>query len=98
MKYLLNLRGAEALSIESLETGGQNQCVFALGLTRTKKLSISQKLESEFDAGEQQKFGALGVYKLSLKENFSGRPLPTYKSGAEESEKSNRIFWKDLWK
>ncbi|HBB37166.1 MAG: hypothetical protein UX02_C0002G0373 [Candidatus Moranbacteria bacterium GW2011_GWC1_45_18] len=98
VKYLLNLRGTEAASIENLKTGEQKQCVFSLGLTRAKKLSTREKLEAEFDVGEQQKIGALSVYKLSLKENISGQTLPSYKAGAEENEKSNRIFWKDLWK
>jgi 4-amino-4-deoxy-L-arabinose transferase-like glycosyltransferase len=98
VKYLLEQEGINAVSINNLETGNEEKCVFALGLTRTKKLPIDKKLQAEFEAGEQNKIGALGAYKLGLKENFAGQPLSTYKSGEEENEKSNRIFWKDLWK
>ncbi|OGI27825.1 MAG: hypothetical protein A2359_04045 [Candidatus Moranbacteria bacterium RIFOXYB1_FULL_43_19] len=98
VKYLLEQKGIKAISISSLKTGDEEKCVFAMGLTRTKKLPIDKKIQAEFEAGEQNKIGAVGVYKLALKENFAGQLLPTYKSAGEENEKSNRIFWKDLWK
>ncbi|MDD5489519.1 MAG: glycosyltransferase family 39 protein [Candidatus Moranbacteria bacterium] len=98
VKYILDLRGIKAESIDAIEVGSQDQCVFALGLSRTGKIPADQKIDSEFDIGETQKIGALSVYKLSLKEKFFGQPLPTYNKAAGESERSNRVFWKDLWK
>jgi 4-amino-4-deoxy-L-arabinose transferase-like glycosyltransferase len=96
VKYLMELRGINAVSVGNLEKGGSEECVFALGLTRAKKVSIGKKLETEFEVGEQHKFGALSVYDLKVRESFINQSLSSFTSSSDENEKSNRIFWKDL--
>lgn len=105
IKYLLDVADVQSAFIDNMEIGNKDQCVFNIRLTRTKKIKLSKEINSEFKTSDQQRFGALSVYQLSLKEEFFNKILPSFHFTSEENplrqeepEKVNRIFLKDVWK
>ncbi|MFA5871135.1 MAG: glycosyltransferase family 39 protein [Parcubacteria group bacterium] len=98
IKYLLSLKGKDPVSVMNMEKGGEN-CVFATYLTRAKKLKLSPVLADKFDIESTQKFGALSVDKLVLREGFVGQELNLKKQKDEDAaEKADRLYWKDVIK
>jgi len=98
IKYLLALKGKESISVMNMEKGS-GDCVFATYLTRAKKLKLPAELSDKFNIESTQKFGALSVDKLVLKEEFKGQELGLKKKKDEDVvEKADRIYWKDVIK
>jgi hypothetical protein len=98
IKYLLDLRGKESISLTNMEKGGDD-CVFATYLTRAKKLKLPKALVDKFDIKSSQKFGALSVDRLAIKEELKGQDLGLKKRKNKiVSEEDNRLYWKDILK
>ena len=93
IKYVLNLNGIDAVSASGYNPQIKG-CFYAFGLTRLKKAKNISKVVDQFELSEAQKIGALTAYKYSIKPEFS----ENFSFAKEREEKSNRIFWKDLWK
>jgi hypothetical protein len=96
IKYLLSLKGAEPNSVMNMKKGTDG-CVFATYLTRAKSLKLSAVLSDRFDVASVQKFGAISIAKLVLKDGWEKQDLSLKKQKDEDTvEKKERIYWKDV--
>lgn len=89
VRYLLALKNISGISFKNFDPN-RSGCFYAFGLTRSKK-GLDSAVEKKFDVLNQEKFGALTVYKLNPKEEFLNNPNPK-----KEKPEEGRIFWKDL--
>ena len=92
-RYIFSLEGEKTDSILNYRKEKEG-CFFAFGLTRSKKKKIAPSVEKRFNIVSQEKIGAISVYKLELKEEYASQE----KLFEEKEEKSDRLFWKDIWK
>ncbi len=91
VRYLLGLEKISGVSLKNYDPKKEG-CFYAFGLTRSKK-GVDAGIEKNFDVLNQEKIGALSVYKLEPKEEFLQNPNPKKEKPEEE-----RIFWKDVIK
>lgn len=90
VRYLLGLRGMTSISLKNFDPAREG-CFFAFGLTRSKK-GVDSAIEKNFDIFDQEKFGALSVYKLNPKEEFFTNLNPK-----KEKPDEDRVFWKNIF-
>lgn len=96
MVYLLRLKGLEAVTTDNLYLG-QKDCVYAVLLTRSAQGKLPTDITDKFDVASSQKFGAMTVSKLAVRDEFIGQPLGyTNKPLPEASVEAKRVFWKDV--
>lgn len=95
-RYLYSLENISASPILDCKDK-KDECFYAFGLARAQKKKINPNIAKKFDITGQENVGALAIYKLQPKEEFS----ENIGFLEEKEEKSKRIFWKDislLWK